>query len=473
MNSRIIFKYIGKVLIGFSILFIFPIITSLIYNENYICFLIPQIVSLIIGLILNSIKLNSENIYSKDGLKIVALSWIIISIIGALPFYINNDASLIDSLFETVSGFTTTGATIFKDVERLSKGILFWRSFTHFIGGMGILAFVMAIIPLSKSDKSMHILKAEMPGPSVGKLAPSIKKTLIYLYGIYISLTITQIILLIIGKMSIFDSILISMGTAGTGGFAVLNSSIATYSSFCQWTITIFMFLFGINFNIYFLILMKDIKSALKSEELKTYFLIFTISIAIVFFNTINVFNNVSIAFKEAAFHVSSIMTSTGYSIGDINIYPTASRTLMLVLMLISACAGSTCGGFKISRLILAFKTVKRDLMKLIHPNSIQTVTFEGKRVSEDTIKSSNTFLFLYIGLLCIMIFIVSFNGFDLETTINSVFTTFANVGLCFNISNFAGFSVLSKLVFIIGMLLGRLEIFPIITLFTSIRKKD
>ena len=233
------------------------------------------------------------------------------------------------------------------------------------------------------------------------------------------------------------------------------------------------MFLFGINFNIYFLILMKDIKSALKSEELKTYFLIFTISIAIVFFNTINVFNNVSIAFKEAAFHVSSIMTSTGYSIGDINIYPTASRTLMLVLMLISACAGSTCGGFKISRLILAFKTVKRDLMKLIHPNSIQTVTFEGKRVSEDTIKSSNTFLFLYIGLLCIMIFIVSFNGFDLETTINSVFTTFANVGLCFNISNFAGFSVLSKLVFIIGMLLGRLEIFPIITLFTSIRKKD
>lgn len=394
MNSRIIFKYIGKVLIGFSILFIFPIITSLIYNENYICFLIPQIVSLIIGLILNSIKLNSENIYSKDGLKIVALSWIIISIIGALPFYINNDASLIDSLFETVSGFTTTGATIFKDVERLSKGILFWRSFTHFIGGMGILAFVMAIIPLSKSDKSMHILKAEMPGPSVGKLAPSIKKTLIYLYGIYISLTITQIILLIIGKMSIFDSILISMGTAGTGGFAVLNSSIATYSSFCQWTITIFMFLFGINFNIYFLILMKDIKSALKSEELKTYFLIFTISIAIVFFNTINVFNNVSIAFKEAAFHVSSIMTSTGYSIGDINIYPTASRTLMLVLMLISACAGSTCGGFKISRLILAFKTVKRDLMKLIHPNSIQTITFEGKRVSEDTIKSSNTFYF-------------------------------------------------------------------------------
>ncbi len=473
MNSKIVFKYIGKVLIGFSLLFIFPIIVSLIYNEKCIYFIIPQIISLIIGLALNKININSENIYSRDGLKIVALSWIIISIIGALPFYISKNASIIDSLFETVSGFTTTGATIFKDVESLEKGILFWRSFTHFIGGMGILAFVMAIIPLSKSDKSMHILKAEMPGPSVGKLAPSIKKTLVYLYCIYISLTIIEIILLIVGKMPLFDSILISMGTAGTGGFSVLNSSIATYSSFCQWTITIFMFLFGVNFNIYFLILMKDIKSALKSEELKTYFLIFIFSIAVVFFNTINVFSNISIALKEAAFHVSSIMTSTGYSIGDINIYPTASRTLMLILMLISACAGSTCGGFKVSRLIIAFKTVKRDLLKLIHPNSVQAITFEGKRVSEDIVKSSNTFMFLYIGLLCIMIFIVSFNGFDLETTVNSVFTTFANVGLCFNISNFSGFSILSKLVFIIGMLLGRLEIFPIITLFTSIRKKD
>lgn len=472
MKDKIVLKYLGKVLIGFSILFIFPIIIALIFHENYMNFIVPQIISLILGILLNCINAKNEKIYSKEGFKIVTLSWIMISLIGALPFYLNHDASFIDSLFETVSGFTTTGATIFSDVEHLGKSILFWRSFSHFIGGMGVLAFVMTIIPLSKSDKSMHVLKAEMPGPSVGKLVPSIKKTLIYLYSIYIGLTVIEFILLLFGGMSSFDSLLISIGTAGTGGFAPLNSSIASYSSFCQWVVTIFMFLFGINFNVYFLILMKDIKNALKSEELKVYFGIYTFSVLVIFFNTIGVFANASIAFKEAAFHVSSIMTSTGFSIGDINIYPTASRILMLVLMLISACAGSTCGGFKISRLIIAFKTVKRNLKKLVHPNSVQAITFEGKKVPEDVIENSNTFLFLYIGLLFIMIFIVSFNGFDLETTINSVFTTFANVGLCFNVSSFAGFSVLSKLVFIIGMLLGRLEIFPIITLITGLKRK-
>ncbi len=472
MKNKVILNYLGKVLIGMSALFIFPIIVALIYNENTTCFIIPQVISLSFGLLLNLINTKGESIYSKDGLTIVALAWIIISVIGAIPFYLNGDANFIDSLFETVSGFTTTGATIFSDVECLGKSILFWRSFTHFIGGMGILVFVMTIIPLSKADKSMHVLKAEMPGPSVGKLVPSIKKTLLYLYGIYIGLTIVEIVLLLFGDMSFFDSLLISFGTAGTGGFAVLNSSIASYSTFCQWVITIFMFLFGVNFNVYFLILMKDIKSALKSEELRVYILIFVCSVLIVFFNTISVFENMSLAFKEAAFHVSSIMTSTGYSIGDINIYPTASRVLMLVLMLISACAGSTCGGFKVSRLILAFKTIKRNLNKLAHPNVVQVITFEGKRVPEEVIESSNNFLFIYIGLLIIMVFIVAFNGFDIETTINSVFTTFANVGLCFNISNFAEFSVLSKIVFIVGMLLGRLEIIPIMTLFANIRKR-
>ncbi len=472
MKNKVILNYLGKVLIGMSALFIFPIIVALIYNENSTCFIIPQVISLSLGLLLNLIDIKGESIYSKDGLTIVAFSWIIISVIGAIPFYLNGDANFIDSLFETVSGFTTTGATIFSDVECLGKSILFWRSFTHFIGGMGILVFVMTIIPLSKTDKSMHVLKAEMPGPSVGKLFPSIKKTLLYLYGIYIGLTIVEIVLLLFGNMSFFDSLLISFGTAGTGGFAVLNSSIASYSTFCQWVITIFMFLFGVNFNVYFLILMKDIKSALKSEELRVYILIFACSVLIVFFNTISVFENMSLAFKEAAFHVSSIMTSTGYSIGDINIYPTASRVLMLVLMLISACAGSTCGGFKVSRLILAFKTIKRNINKLAHPNAVQVITFEGKKVPEEVIESSNNFLFIYIGLLIIMIFIVAFNGFDIETTINSVFTTFANVGLCFNISNFAEFSVLSKIVFIVGMLLGRLEIIPIMTLFANIRKR-
>lgn len=473
MKNRIIYNYIGKVLIGLSILFVFPIIVSLIYHESFMVFVIPQITSLILGLLLNLIDTKKANIYAKDGLKIVALSWIIISIIGALPFYLNKDASFIDSVFETISGFTTTGATIFNNVESLNKSILFWRSFTHFIGGMGVLAFVMTIIPLSKNDKSMHLLKAEMPGPTVAKLVPGIKKSLIYLYVIYIVLTIAECILLIIGKLNFFDSLLISFGTAGTGGFSVLNSSIATYSVFNKYVIAIFMFLFGVNFNVYFLILMGNIKNALKSEELKVYFAIFLISVIFIFCSTLNIIGNISDTIMQSIFHVSSIMTSTGYSIGDINIYPTASRVLMLILMLISACAGSTCGGFKVSRLIISCKSIMRDLKKMIHPNSVQIVTFEGKKVSEDTIKNTNTFLFLYIILIIIIMIIVSFDGYSLETTINSVFTTFANVGLCFNISNFADFSNLSKIVLSIGMLFGRLEIFPIITLLTDIKRKE
>lgn len=469
---KIVYNYIGKVLIGFSILFIFPIVVALIYKEPIIPFIVPQIISLILGMLFNLIDAKKFTIFAKDGFKIVALSWIIISLIGALPFYLNNDASFIDSIFETVSGFTTTGATIFKDVEILNKSILFWRSFTHFIGGMGVLAFVMTIIPLSKNDKSMHVLKAEMPGPSVGKLVPGIKKSLIYLYIIYILLTLVEFILLLIGGIGAFDSLLISFGTAGTGGFSVLNSSIASYSSFSKYVIAIFMFLFGVNFNIYFLILIGNIKNALKSEELKVYLLIFIISVSFIFINTINLIGNISDAFMQAFFHVSSIMTSTGYSIGDINIYPTASRIVIMILMLISACAGSTCGGFKISRLIISIKSIGRDLRKMVHPNSVQIVTFEGRKVSEETIKNTNSFMFLYIILIIVILLIISFDGFSLETSINAVFTTFANVGLCFNISNFADFSNLSKIVLSVGMLLGRLEIFPVITLFTDLKKK-
>ena len=279
MKNLTIYKYLGKVLIVFGVLLLLPIIIGLIYGENVLPFLIPLLISLFLGILFNFLKTPKNNLYAKDGFIIVAISWIMISVIGALPFWINNDASFIDSIFESISGFTTTGATIFTDVEVLNKSILFWRNYTHFIGGMGVLAFVMAIIPLSKNDKSMHVLKAEMPGPNVVKLVPSIKKTLLYLFAIYIGLTIFQIILLLFGKMSFFDSLLISMGTAGTGGFTILNDSIASYSNFNQTVITIFMFLFGINFNIYFLILMKDIKNAFKSEELKYYIWIYLLSV--------------------------------------------------------------------------------------------------------------------------------------------------------------------------------------------------
>ncbi len=471
MNNKIIYKYIGKVLIAFSALLLLPIIVSIIYKTNILPFSIPLLISLILGLLLNINESNNKVIYAKDGFKIVSLSWIIISLISALPFTINGDANYIDALFEAVSGLTTTGASIMTNVEVLDKSILFWRSFMHFIGGMGVLAFVMAIIPLSKDDKSLHLLKAEMPGPNVSKLAPSVKKTLFYLYSIYIGLTTTELILLMIGGLSFFDALLISFGTAGTGGFSLLNTSLATYSNFCKWTVAVFMFLFGVNFNIYFLLVIRDLKSIYKSEELRTYIFIFLFAVTIVFLNTYHMFVNINEAVLQSFFHVSSFITSTGYSIGNVNIYPTSSRVVCLGLMLISACAGSTCGGFKVSRLIICIKSIKRDILKVIHPNSVRTIYFEGKKVSDDIVKNTCSFLFMYVLIIIVIMFIVSFDELGFETTINAVFCTFANVGLSFNISNFAEFSNLSKIVLSLGMLLGRLEIYPIVVLFSDLRK--
>ena len=472
MKKKIIYKYLGKVLKTFSTLLLCPIIVSIIYKEHITPFLIPFFISLILGCLLDNIKVKNKTLYAKDGFSIVALSWILISIIGAIPFMMEVKLSFFDAFFEAVSGFTTTGATIFKNVEVLPQSILFWRSFTHFIGGMGVLAFVMAIIPLSKDDKSMHILKAEMPGPSVAKLVPSLKKTLFYLYGIYIVLTLTEIILLMFGGLYLFHSMLISFGTAGTGGFSYLNTSLATFSLFNKYVVAIFMFLFGVNFNIYFLIvIMKDFKTALKSEELRMYILLYISAVIFVFINTYSMFSNISEALSSTVFHISSFMTSTGYSVGDVNIYPTSCRIIVLLLMLISACAGSTCGGFKVSRLVICLKTIKRDLLKTLHPNSVHTIKFEGKRIDEEVINGTCTFLFLYVVLIGIVMLFVSFDGYSLETTINAVFTTFANVGLAFKISNFAAFSALSKFVLSIGMLLGRLELFPILVLFSNIRK--
>ena len=471
MKNKLVYKYVGKVLITFAILLLCPIIVSLVYKDSIIPFIIPALISLILGVLLNRLKPTNKYMYAKDGFLIVAISWILISLLSALPYVITNDASVIDALFESVSGLTTTGATIFKDVEVLSKSILFWRSFTIYIGGMGVLAFVMAIIPLSQNDKSMHVLKAEMPGPSVSKLVPSIKKTLFYLFGIYIGLTVVQIILLYLGGLSFYDSALISFSTAGTGGFTQFNAGLANIGAFNQWVVTIFMFLFGINFNIYFLLMMKEFKTALKSEELKTYFIMCIIAIAFVVANTWHTFSTIGISIREAAFHVSSVVTSTGFAIGDVNIYPTSCRIIFLLLMLVSACAGSTCGGFKISRLIICVKSIARDFIKTFKPNSVKIIKFEDKKVDQDTINSVRAYLFLYIIILLILVFIVSYDGYSLETTINAAFTTFANNGLAFGISSFGDFTILSKLSMTFGMLLGRLEIYPLLILFSKLKK--
>ena len=471
MRNKLIYKYIGKVLIGYSILLVFPIIVGLIYKENILTFGLCIIFTFLLGLLLSNLKTDNKHLYAQDGFKIVTLSWIFISIIGAIPIMIDAKVSFVDAIFEAVSGFTTTGATIFKDVESLPRKIVFWRDFMHFIGGMGVLAFVMAVIPLAKNDKSMHVLKAEMPGPSVSKLVPNLKKTLYYLYGIYIGLTLIEFLLLIITKVPVFEALLLSFGTAGTGGFSPLNTSMATYSMGAKTVVTIFMFLFGVNFNIYFLILMKDVKNALKSEELRAYFFLYLFTVFILLINSINLITDVKELLISSFFNTSTFMSSTGYSIMDVNIYPTSVRIWILFIMIVSSCAGSTCGGFKVARLVLTYKTIKRDIQKLIHPNSVKVITFEGKVVDEETLDSTKTFMFLYFILLGLIIFIVGLDNFDFETTVNAVFTAFGNVGLYFKIEDFALFSPLSKITLALGMLLGRLEIYPIITLIQSRRK--
>ena len=471
MRNKLIYKYIGKVLIGYSFLIFLPFIIGLFFNERAYSFLFMSLITFIIGLLLTKLKTENMRLYARDGFRIVTVSWILISVLGAFPIMIDTNVSYIDALFEAVSGFTTTGATIFKEVEKLPKSILFWRDFMHFIGGMGVLAFVMAIIPLAKNDKSMHLLKAEMPGPTVSKLVPSIKRTLYYLYGIYFGLTITEFVLLLFSGVPLFDALLLAMGTAGTGGFSPLHTSVATYSEAAKWVVATFMFLFGVNFNIYFFILMRDIKSVFKSEELRVYIGLYLFTVFILVINSLNLFGNVYDSIINGFFNASSFMSSTGYSISDVNIYPTICRIWILFIMVVSACAGSTCGGFKISRLILIFKMIKRDIQKMVHPNSVKVITFDGKKVEEEVLESTKSFMFLYIILILLILFIIGLDGFSFEASLNAVFTTFGNVGLYFEVSDFALFSPLSKLVMCLGMLLGRLEIYPIIALLINRRK--
>lgn len=471
MKNKIIYKYLGKVLIVYSLMMIVPIVIALYYKNSIIEFIIPLIISLIMGILLNRIKTDNNNIYAKDGFIIVSLSWIIISIIGALPFFISKNTTYVNSLFETISAITTTGSTIFDNVEALPKSLLFYRSYLQLIGGMGVITFVMAIIPLSRNDKSLHLLNAEMPGNSVGKLVPSTKKTVIYLYLIYFILLASEILFLVVDNNGLFKSTLISMSTVSTGGFSYLNSSLSTLSLKSKFIVALYMFLSGINFNIYFLIVMRKFKNIVKSEELKAYILIFVLSSLFVFIKTYDIYKDISVSLSGSIFHTASIMTSTGFSIGNINLYPSSCKILFLILMLISACAGSTCGGLKISRLLLSLKTIRRDILKVIHPNSVHIIKLEGKRVDDDLINSNSTFLSLYVILIVIIMFIVSFDGFSLDTNINAVFSTFANTGLCFDISNFSMFSSLSKIVLSLGMLLGRLEIFPIVVLFSDLKK--
>lgn len=479
MNKRMIAYILGLLLLCEAGLLLLPTAVALIYSEPVLSsFLLTIGILISAGLILVRFKPKDKTIFARDGLVIVALGWIFLSLFGALPFYISDEIpSYLDAVFETVSGFTTTGASILSDVEALSKSMLFWRSFTHWIGGMGVLVFVMAVLPLSGGGGDLHLMRAESPGPSVGKLVPRSNKTARILYGIYLVMTVIQIILLLIGGMPLFDSITLSFGTAGTGGFGILNDSIASYNTFCQAVITVFMALFGINFNIYFLLLCRNFKAALKSEELWGYIGIMGAAILTITVNIRGYFDSILEAFHHAAFQVSSVMTTTGYSTTDFDKWPELSRTILIMVMCVGACAGSTGGGFKVSRVLLLLKYAKKTIRSFTHPRSVKVITFDGQRVANETFQGTVAFFIVYVIIFAASVLIVSADKNDIVTDFSAVVATFNNIGPGLGkvgpTGNFGSYGALSKIVFIIDMLLGRLEIFPLICLFTpSLHKK-
>jgi trk system potassium uptake protein TrkH len=470
MNKSIILHIIGWILTVEAAFMLLPSIVALIYGETSgYSFLICIFISLVIGIPLVIYKPKNKLFFPKEGLVSVALGWIILSIMGALPFYISGAIpSYVDALFEVISGFTTTGSSILSDVEALPYSMIFWRSFTHWIGGMGILVFILAILPMSGGER-MHIMRAESPGPTTGKLVPKMKTTASLLYFIYLGMTLIQIILLLLGGMPLFDSLTITFGTAGTGGFGIKNSSIAEYSPYCQNVITIFMFLFGVNFNLYYLLIYLKVKSVLKSEELRAYFLIVMASIILIAFN-LGGFKGFFGSIHHAAFQVSSIITTTGYATVDFNQWPTFSKSILVFIMFIGACAGSTGGGMKVSRIVILFKTLGKELSFLIHKRSIKVLKFDGIKIEHETLRSINVFFICYIFIFTVSVLLVSIDNFDFTTSFTAVAATLNNIGPGLEVvgpmGNFGGFSDLSKFVLMFDMLAGRLELFPILVLF-------
>ncbi len=472
MNYRFILKTLGFLLLIEAILLFFPLGVSWYNSEKILPYIYTILILFVVGGLLSLIKIKNKSYFAKDGLMITALSWISLSIFGALPFFLSGHIpSYVDALFETVSGFTTTGSSILRDVEALPKGLLFWRSFTHWIGGMGILVFAIAILPMS-NENSMHMIKAEVPGPFTSKLVPKLKSTAKWLYGIYLLLTVAEIILLCIGGMPLFDSVVTSFGTAGTGGFGIKNSSIAFYNSaYIDYVVGIFMLLFGINFNVFFLIIMRKFKQAITNEEMRTYFIIIIVSTILIALNILSICDSVAEAFRLSFFQVSSIITTTGFSTTDFNLWPQFSKIILFILMLCGACGGSTGGGIKVSRFIIMIKKTVKDFIFVIHPKSVRTVQFENKVVTEKTISDVGYYFVLYFIVIGVAILIVSFDNFDFETTISSVIACISNIGPGFSIvgptGNFADLSALSKIVLSIVMLFGRLELYPMLLLFS------
>lgn len=479
MNRSMIRYVVGTVLCIEGIFLLLPMLVGLIYREKSgWAFLISALLCAGAGGLMILKKPKSSVFYAAEGFVSVSISWIAMSLFGALPYFISGEIPHIaDALFEAISGFTTTGATILNDVEALSRCCIFWRSFTHWIGGMGVLVFVLAVFPMSGGN-IVFLMKAESPGPSVEKLVPRVKSTALILYGVYTALTVLEIILLAVTGMTLFDAINMGLATAGTGGFGILNSSAADYSSCHQIILTVFMILFGVNFNIYYLILCRRAKDIWQSEELKAYFAIILTSGLLIAYNIRGLMSSPFEALKHSFFQVASIITTTGFSTADFNEWPTFSCVILVLLMFCGACAGSTGGGMKVSRLMIMVKTAIKELFTIKHPHGIRTLKIDGRVVEHETVRSVNTFVVFYAMIYAVSMLLLSLNNFDFTTTFTAVAATINNIGPGLSkvgpMGNFSIFSVFSKVVLMFDMLAGRLELLPMIVLFSPMTwRKD
>lgn len=474
MNKRSIIYILGWVLVVEAVAMQIGTVTSLIYGEEEaMYFLLTGIVCAILGVLAVKVKKPKDMvIYQKAGFAATALSWILLSLAGCMPFWLSGEIpSFLDAFFETVSGFTTTGSTILTDVEALSKGMLMWRSFLHWLGGMGVIVFLLAIIPKLGGQQNIFLMKAESPGPIVGKSVPRMRNYAIMLYGVYITLTAVEFVLLLFGGLNVFEAINTSFSTAGTGGFGIYNNSIAAFDSYyVQMVIAVFMMLFGVNFSVYLCLIARKFKQSLKFEELWVYLGITALSTAIIAINISSMYSPCD-AFRHSFFYVTSILSTTGFGLTDVNQWPELSKTIIVIITFIGASAGSTGGGFKISRIILLFKEVRKEFSLLVHPRNVKLVKMDGKSVNHDVMRSTSMYLVLYIGVFAFSLLLISIDNMDFTTTFTAVAASLNNTGPGLGavgpVGNYADFSALSKIVFIFDMLAGRLELYPLLLLFS------
>lgn len=471
MNYQIIIFIIGWILKIEGTFMLLPILTGIIYKESALwAFVIDGIICMLLGVLLTWKKPKHQHFYIREGFVTVALSWMVLSVMGAIPFMITGTIpNFIDALFETVSGFTTTGASILPEVESLPRCVLFWRSFTHWIGGMGVLVFLLALLKMVDGSH-MNLMKAESPGPSVSRLVPTVRSTAKILYSIYIVLTVLEMVLLLVGGMPLFDAMTTAFGTAGTGGFGIKNDSIAGYSTHLQVIITIFMILFGVNFNIYYLALIKKWKQVYKNEELRWYLIVIVSAILLIGWNIRGVYDTFGKALQQSAFQVASIITTTGFATANFNDWPEVSRTLLIMLMFVGASAGSTGGGIKVSRFIILLKSSAKELLQYLHPRQVRKIQMDGKTVEHEVVRNVNVYMMIYVLIFSFSVLFLAIDGHDLITNFTAVAATLNNIGPGLELvgpsANFSLFSYPAKVVLIFNMLAGRLEIFPLLLLF-------